>query len=563
MRRALLLCLGLAAVTWLEFEFFPGHTYLQGDTQIYLPVLERLDAPGFLSRDLVATHPHVTYTIYDEVTLFLHEVIGLNFKVALTLQQILCRIAALLGVFLLALATGLDDAFAFLIAALLNLGATLLGPAVLLVECEPVPRAFAFGLVLLAMGLLARERPLLAGFAGGIALLYHPAIAAAFWVSVLLAFVFDRRLRPLLRPALTILLVFVLLLGNLAQLQPGVVESQSFWGKISARLADLQQYRTKYVWVSLWSGRYIWHYLAIFVCGLWATVRIWPALNRQTRWLFLMLPVCGILSIPISDLLLEHLRWSLIPQIQPARILLFTVAVASVACSIAGVRAALARKIWEACLWFVLVIALPIDIRVLDLLRVRQSADLARLGVCILLAVALAILLRQFGATKWRPLVLLIPVVSVFATPRVRRVEDYPKIDSTSIAEVADWAEENTWGSSMFLFPDAGRELYPGIFRAESRRALWVDWQSGTEVDFFESAANEWWDRWQHTMQGSFSPPRLQDMLSLPVDYYVLKRRDQLADIKPVFANGEFIVYDTSDLKNASTALRYLESPPR
>ncbi len=563
MRRALLLCVGIAAITWLEFGFFPGHTYLQGDTQIYVPVLERLDTPGFLSRDLVATHPHVTYTIYDEVTLFLHEVIGLSFREALASQQIFCRIAGLLGVFLLAQAAGLGDVFAFLIAASLNLGATLLGPASLLVEREPVPRAFAFGLVLLAIGLLAKEKPLLSGFAGGVALLYHPAIAAVFWISVLLAFAFDRRLRALLRPALTILLVFVLLLANLAQLQPGVVESQTFFGRLSARLATLQQYRTKYVWVSLWAGRYMWHYLAIFVCGLWASARIWPVLNRQTRWLLLMLPACGILGVPLSDLLLEHLRWSLIPQIQPARALLFTVAIASVACGVAGARAALARKIWEASLWFVLVFALPVDIRVLDLLRPTDPAAATQLGVCIVAAVGLAILLRQFGATKWKAIVLLIPAVSVFAMPRLSSVGSRRKVDSTSIEEIAGWSEENTWGSSMFLFPDAGREIYPGIFRGESRRALWVDWQSGTEVDFFESAANEWWERWQQTMEGAFSPRRLQDMLSLPVDYYVLKRRDQLADVKPVFANREFIVYDTSDLRNASTALRYLDSPPR
>ena len=55
-----------------RIEIFPGHTYLHSATQIYLPMLERMDSPGYLSRDLVATNPNVSYTIYDEVTLFLH-----------------------------------------------------------------------------------------------------------------------------------------------------------------------------------------------------------------------------------------------------------------------------------------------------------------------------------------------------------------------------------------------------------------------------------------------------------------------------------------------------------
>src|SRR5690242_2024214 len=151
MRRALFLCAGIVAVTWLGFKVFPGHTYLQSDTQIYVPMLERLDAPGYLSRDLVATHPHLTYTIYDEVALFVHAIAGLSFKKVLIGQQLLYRGAGVLGAFLLAQAVGLDNLLAFLVAALLNLGAALTGPGVCLVDYEPLPRAFATGLVLLGV----------------------------------------------------------------------------------------------------------------------------------------------------------------------------------------------------------------------------------------------------------------------------------------------------------------------------------------------------------------------------------------------------------------------------
>jgi hypothetical protein len=151
---------------------------------------------------------------------------------------------------------------------------------------------------------------------------------------------------------------------------------------------------------------------------------------------------------------------------------------------------------------------------------------------------------------------LLIPVLAIVAAPSIGRVENDSKIDRKPIAEIAEWAENNTWGSSMFLFPDAGRDLYPGIFRAESRRAVWVDWNSGSLANYFESFANEWWERWQQTMEGSFSAARLQEMLSLPVDYYVLKRANHLADVRPVFRNREFVVYDARDLRNSPAPLR-------
>jgi hypothetical protein len=335
------------------------------------------------------------------------------------------------------------------------------------------------------------------------------------------------------------------------------MEPQAFLGKVSAAFAEVQKYRTPYVWVSLWAGADLWHYLAILTIGMWATARIWPVLNRQARWLFIALPLCGILSTPLSDLLLEHLRWALIPQIQPAQALLFTVAFASISCGIAGVRAARARRRWEACLWFAVVLALPMNVRLLEFLRWNQLNNLLQLGLALLLAYALAAVLVEASRTKWSYVAaLLVPVAAMFAIPLTARVGPDGRVDQYAVLGLADWAEGNTWGSSMFLFPDAGHELYPGVFRAESRRALWVDWTSGAMVNYFESIAEEWSQRWQQTMEGAFSPQRLQRMLPLPIDYYVLKQVNQLSDIKPVFANREFVVYDSRDLKNASSLLR-------
>lgn len=544
------MCAGLVAATWLEFEFFPGHTYLEGGTQIYLPILERLDSPGFLSRDLVATHPNVSYTIYDEVTLFLHDTTGLDFRSVLLIQQLLFRAAALFGVFLLARAARLGALVAFIVAVLVNLGGALTGPDVRVIEYEPVPHGFAFELVLLAMGLLADAKPLLAGLAGGMALVYHAPSAAPFWCIVLLATIFDRQLRPMLRPAITILIIFALLLANLAQLQPGVVEPQVFFSKISTEWARLQQFRVPSVWISVWGSRDLWHYLALWVIGIWAVARIWFSLNRQMRWLFVLLPIAGILSVPFSDLTLEHLRWALIPQVQPMRTLAFTVVIASLSCGIAGVKAASYSRRREAWFWFVFLFAIPIDTQIFELLRVSDVTSPPRLGLCFGLAALFVITLRQMRNARRRGLVLLVPAAAIFTIPTLGSVHNYPKIREEPIRELALWTEANTWGSSMFLFPDAGRELYPGVFRAGSRRALWVDWESGVQMKYFESFAIEWWNRWRGSMEKPFSAKRLPSMLSLPIDYYVLKRENILPNVKPVFENREFAVYDARDLRS-------------
>src|SRR5258708_5733992 len=59
----------ICALTLLSYFQFPGHTYLQADTQIYIPILEHLWDPGVLAKDLLVQKPHVSFTLYDEVTL--------------------------------------------------------------------------------------------------------------------------------------------------------------------------------------------------------------------------------------------------------------------------------------------------------------------------------------------------------------------------------------------------------------------------------------------------------------------------------------------------------------
>ncbi len=491
MRRALLLAFAVAAVTYVEFEIFPGHTYLEGASQLYVPMLQRLDAPGYLSRDLIATHANLSYTIYDEVTLFLHEAGKLDFETALQLQQGIFRLGAVVGIYLLVSSAGFGGIWALLISALVNLGAFLPGVEAHVVNSEPIPSAFAFALSILAMGCFADGKPLLCGLAGGLAFLYDPVIGAVLWIVALIAFATDRRLRRLLRPALTIFVVFILLLANLAQLQPGIADSEPLFSRIPRDITAILQARTPFAWVPLWGGHEIWIYLFILICGLWAVARTWPVLNRQLRWLLVLASLLGLLSVPASAFFLSRFGWWLIPRLQPARWLLFTVALSLAACGIAAIQALRLGRKAETCAWFCFI-----------------------LGVLVISRVA--------------------------APPR----QLIPHRDA--VVNLARWAESNTWGSSMFLFPDAGRDLYPGVFRAESRRALWVDWMSGAQADYSGVVARTWNERWHENNRD------LESLLAVPIDYYVLKRSNHLSGVKPVFENQEFLVYDSRDLLHAA-----------
>ncbi|HEX4750933.1 MAG TPA: hypothetical protein VH302_15440 [Bryobacteraceae bacterium] len=543
MRRLLLRFVGVAVCTWLEFSVFPGHTFLQAGTQLSVPMLERLANPGFLSRDLVATHSDLEYTAYDEITLSLAEATRSGFQQTLEFQQIASRAAAVLGIALLALSLGMGEVLALFISAIVNLGALLAGPGVAVVDAEAIPRALAWGPLVLVAGLLAREKPLLAGVCAGTALLYDPALTAPLCIWVLIALITDRRLRRLLRPAFTVICVFALLLANLAQLQPGIVEHQPVFSTISTSFGAIQRFRTPHIWVTAWPRAAVFSYLMIWVSGLWAVARIWPALNRQCRWLLLALPLTGVLGLTASYILLDRLKWAFVPHLQPAQWLVFTVAFSSLACLAAAVKAAKRKKFIEASLWFLVPFSMPVHAELLNL-RPEQ------LAIVIAFAAVSALCLTLFSYRRATIVLLVIPLAAIFLLGRSKPSGVPPTVD------LADWVKQNTWGSSMFLFPDLGRSRAPGEFRARSQRALWVDWNSGGLVPLFPSFASVWWERWQQTMQSGYAPQRLQSDLALPIDYYVLTRSHRLAGIKPVFSNAEFLVYDANDLRNADGPLQ-------
>src|SRR5438093_7807177 len=92
----------ILALTFLTYYQFPGHTYLTSDSQIYVPILERYWDPTLFSHDPVAIFPHVSYTIYDEITLGIRKLSGADLRNILSCQQLVSRAAGIFGVYLLA-----------------------------------------------------------------------------------------------------------------------------------------------------------------------------------------------------------------------------------------------------------------------------------------------------------------------------------------------------------------------------------------------------------------------------------------------------------------------------
>jgi hypothetical protein len=508
-----------AVVALLTFLQFPGHTYLQQDSQIYAPILEHLRDPAVLRNDILAQRPHVAYTLYDELTLFLRRVSGMELQGALTLQQIVTRTLGIWGLYLMATSLGLSSGYAMLVAAICSLGATIVGPAVLTIEYEPTPRAFAVPLLIFGIGLASRGRYLAAGIAGAAAFLYHPPTTIPFWIVFVVLVVIKPRysaLLPLGGAAALLLLA--------AGMQGG---GSALFGRLTPSAEHLQKIRASYVRISMWPVSTVVHHFICFAAGLAALWRIRKETSFELRIFLVGLPILGMLSMPLSWLLLERIGWSLMPQLQPMRALLFIALAMQFCTASAGALALTRQKYLEAAGWFVLAYLLPLQPVVTHGLVWTRIALAAALAVCTALA------------RRYAPAVAL---GAFFVIPVVGGVVNYPHLHTPELAELSGWAQSSTAVDSVFLFPDAGRALYPGIFRAKALRAVYVDWKGGGQVNYLKDFGDQWWFRWQQTMAGEFKPLDFYKYSGLGVQYVVLQAKNRLA-IQPAFENQGFVVY--------------------
>ncbi len=540
------------ALALLTFFQFPGHTWLQQDSQIYAPILEHLRDPSVLANDLLAQKPHVAFTLYDEAARLGRAVTGLSFQLVLEAAQIAARALGIWGLYLIALALGLSGAEAWLVAAIVSLGATIVGPEVLTFEYEPTPRALALPLVFCAMGLAGQRRLAAASIAGAAAFLLHPPTALPFWMVFLGWTAWKQPKRELASPAgIFVASVAVLLLA--ARAQAGSSETQALFSRLTPDQEQLQRLRAAYNWISTWPAKLIVLWLASFALVMAAFARIRRNVPPEISVFLVALPVLGVLSMPASWLLLECAQWSAVPQIQPLRLLLYVALSMQILGAAAGIRAA--RSVLsplpladargsvqsrdregasvkagvEAIFWFAVAFLLPLQP------IVAGRVEWVRLALVVALA-ASTLLARRYAPA--------VALAAFFAIPALGGVVNYPNLHTAELSQLSTWARTTTPRDAVFVFPDAGHGLDAGIFRCDALRAVYVDWKGGGQVNYFRDFGEQWWFRWQQTVGRGFQPSDLPRYGGLGIGYVVLRIADRLQQ-PPLFQNSRYVVYAT------------------
>jgi hypothetical protein len=521
----------VAVLTALTYFVFPGHTYLQQDTQIYLPMLEKLDEPALFARELVTSRPHLSWTVYDEVAVGLRKLTSLGFQPILAGQQLLFRAFGIWGVFLIGTSMGFTRRLSMFITALFSLGAMIIGPQVLTIEYEPVPRGFALPLIFCAIGLCLHRRWMAASLAATVALLYQAPTTAAFWI-VFAALLWRARVwKPALLPVGGLAALIVL-----SKFQPGLVLRQPLFSVVSPAVIELQRMRAAYNWVSLWPAELFVHYGVLSALCILAMWRLRQRLSERHYVMFGGLLIAAFLSVPFSWATLEGLHWSLMPQFQPARAVLFITALGVILSSAAGIQAAFDRSYSEAFAWLLVPFIMPVHKLLTPPYAVKDAFLIAGLAAAATGAVAVHVHTPRRASAA----LAMAGLLAFFAPPLVGRVQNYPALWNKEIVDLARWARDSSPRDAVFLFPRAGKDLHPGIFRAEAGRAVYVDWKGGGQVNYFEDLALEWWKRWQESMLHSLSDAELA---ARGIDYLVVELKDARPGVLPVYSNAIYAVY--------------------
>jgi hypothetical protein len=544
-RQAALAALALAAYTLLGWSVFPGRTWLQSDTQIYVPILERQYDPSLYARDEIALRPHVKFTFYDEIAVALRRWTGRDFHDVLAGQQLLFRAVGVTGAFLTGLALGLPVPGALAAAGLFGLGTVINGPAVLTLEYEPVPRGFALLWILLALGLAMHRRWVWAGAAAVVATLYHPTTTAPFWVCLLLhwRYAHDRREGIALELSVAAAAAG---LAVIAILQPFGADRQVMLGRIPPALEQIQKYRGAYNWISLWPAGWLWQYplLAALALAAWRRLRSW--MTPEARFLSASLVVYGLAMLPLQWLLLDVGKWVLMPQFQPARAVLWVAVMAEMLGLAAGWKAVREGRRLEAGAWLVAAFLLP----------AAGAAPLVELWKYPeRLAAALAAAALAFAGARWPRAAAVGAMAAFLVIPRVGRLELYPQLHSAELDELAAWARASTDKDDVFLFADAGRRLEPGIFRAKALRALYVDWKSGGQANLLRDYGYEWKRRWEAVHEARPPLLPLESYARLGVDWVVVTRAQAPPDAAPAYQNARWAVFRTVDARRGTAPL--------
>jgi hypothetical protein len=137
----------------------------------------------------------------------------------------------------------------------------------------------------------------------------------------------------------------------------------------------------------------------------------------------------------------------------------------------------------------------------------------------------------------WPRAALAALVLPYFLFPAMGHAPLVPEVKTEAVEDLARWARGNTPKDAMFLFPGAGRDPAPGVFRVTALRSVYVEWKGGGQVNLLRQFGLEWGARWRKLGKPPFDRARMDEYRAAGIDYVVVKRPDMEG---AVYRNAEY-----------------------
>lgn len=545
---------GLLAILLAGLFVYPGTHFLTSDTQIWTVMMENRLHPELLAKDLLAQYPHVGLSFYDEIINTIRQWTGLPVEAVMTAHLVLFRVVMLTAAYLLAFALTQSRMASLWTAAALQVVYFIPGPTVCVFEVEPVPRAYSLSLGLLAVALFSLGKRWAGAWALAGAMLFQAVMVYPVILCLAAWKLFARDVEPVhqrLRYWLPMVGAagLVVLLSMAAQGGSG-----GMFAVVPEWLREVQRMRASYNWVSLWPGYLVAVHVGFCILAAWVAWTSRASLTPLLRWVLLGVPVVAVLSIPGAWVAMEKMHLMAAAQTQPARALATLYAVGLIALFAAAAKAA-AQRNWLGCAgWLVGGYSIVFLDRTIQLARQVAMGGVANwwwwLWVPVLAGLAMAALRARKAAPLVSATALCLLMAAPFGVYRLHFRADVASQDARTpeVLALAEWAEQSTETDAVFLFPGFERSPQPGVFRAAARRAVYVDWKAGGQVNFDIEFAELWWERWNAVGKGPFRANRIPEWAKRGVQYVAVAPGVDLGGRAPLYANPSFAVYRVADL---------------
>jgi hypothetical protein len=353
----------LFSATCFSFWISPGTTFCEEDTQIYLPILQQMLDPSVLRHDLITQYPHTQFTLYDELIVFVTRHSGLDLRAVMRSLHFVFRFFFVLGFFLISKGIRLSDGIAVAVASLMLLGGSVPGPAINIVELEPIPRMMAFSMVVMAMGLLSLRHLYSGTFFACLGYWLHPTTTLPFWGGWLWVILtghlrMGNKQRLLLATLPTGAMGVLVYAASRSPSEP----SRYFWSLLDPKWEGLLWLRTPYDFVSGWTGFQMTLLAGLaLILGLayWRSRHIIGGVLKRLIWPTTLFAGAMLLC---SWLFLDCLKMAIMAQVQPARAVLFPVVWVLLLSWVSAVHGSLSKENWaEGILWVMSALAFVVD----------------------------------------------------------------------------------------------------------------------------------------------------------------------------------------------------------